>query len=277
MTSMRTPCRNGRNSAFANAMVSKWLPVVSILILCLPVACSHLAAPDIPKDVQAEKIVTGIVQGDSALTSFTCMAKIVLAMPDQPQRFFRVAIAGRQPKWLRMDLLTPFGGSSTTIASDGSHLFADIHSSGEFYERPIGRGDLSRFTGIDITVGELLDFLMGRIPVDKKYIARMVQGATMDPVQVELVDRRAIPRQRITLDEKYRPIRAQWLDEHGTPLRTLMFSGSMTIDGFVLPETIQLTAASQMGITLTIQRYNPNPAVSVGIFTLDGGKRTNER
>ena len=277
MTSMRTSHRNGWQSAFANAMVSKWLHMVSLLTMCLPVACSHLIAPTIPKDVKAEKIVSEVVQGNTALTGFTCVAKIVLAIPDQPVRSFRCAIAGRQNNRLRMDLLTPFGGSSATIASDGSHLFADIRSSGEFYKRRIGEGDLSRFAGIDLTVGELLNFLMGRVPVDTTHVARMVQGTTMGRIQVELIDRRTIVRQRITVDEAYRPIEAQWLDERKTPTRTLTFSGTMTTDGFVLPETIQLTAASGMRITLSIQRYKPNAAISDGIFTLDWGKRTNGR
>ena len=118
-------------------------------------------------------MVAGMKLTNADLTRFKCVGKIIISGPKQPAQSFRAAMAGQLSDRLRIDLLAPFGGSAGTVSSDGKHLFLVMHPSREYYKSRLGSGSLEQMIQIDVSVGDLLELLVGRIPIDAEFSARL--------------------------------------------------------------------------------------------------------
>lgn len=242
--------------------------LILILAAWLPCACARFGPPPIQRDMAAERVITGLRQTNAALTRFRCVAKVTLSGSQQPLQSFRAAIVGSLTDRFRMDLFAPLGGSAGTVASDGKHLFLVMHRSREYHKRRLGSGSLRRLIHMEITVGDLLELLMGRIPLDTELSPRLISDRDRDRTNLVLLDRRGRLRQRITLDASMRPESVVWFDNDEKPTRTLTLTGSQTLDGFVLPKHIDLSNASGQRVGVALDRYEANAAFDEKLFVL---------
>jgi hypothetical protein len=241
---------------------------VGVLILVLTTACSHFGTLPLPRDPAAEKMIETLKQTNIDLIRFKCVGKITVSGPKQPAKSYRSAIAGQLNDHLRIDLFAPFGGAAGSVASDGKHLFLVMHASGKYYKKRFQNGSLSRFVKMDVTVGDLLALLVGRIPIEDERIAQSMPLEDTDHSVVGLVDRRGNTRQKIILDTDGRPLRALWFDPHGKPMLALEISGQQIIDGFLIPTQVDLSAASGQTVSIRIERYQANPSLDKTLFVL---------
>lgn len=244
-----------------------WPLLILLLAALLPTACARLLAPEIQPDPFAERVAAELRQTNAGLNRFTCVGRLSLSGPNQPVQSFRAAMAGELTDRFRIDLLSAFGGSAGTVASDGRHLFWVMHASGEYHKRRLGDGSLRRLIQLNVTVSDLLELLVGRIPVDRSLIARVRPDADGAQIHLDWVDRWGLARQRITLDEALQPLRATWFDPHGDPIHWVVFSGRQISEGFVLPQRIDLFGASGEQVTVQLERYAANAPLKDGIFT----------
>ena len=262
LTCLRPRSLSDRLPAYA----SGWPALVLILTAWLPSACTRFTPPNIPRDMAAEQMVAELKLTNADLTRFKCVGKVTLSGPTQPSQSFRAAIAGQLSDRLRIDMLATFGGSTGTISSDGKHLFLVIHPSREYYKRRFGSGSLKPMMQINVTVGELLELLVGRIPMDVELSARLVPDENDPPHQLVLVDRWGRTRQRVTIDESMHPEASEWFDVDEEPIFSLTFTGAQTIDGYVLPKRIDLSDASGNRVSVTLDRYEANVRLDERVF-----------
>lgn len=245
-----------------------WSVLLLILAALLPTACTRFSPPDIQRDMAAEQMVARLRQTNAGLTRFKFVGKMTLSGPNRPAQSFRSAMAGQLSDCLRIDMLAPFGGSAGTVASDGEYLYLVMHPSREYYKRRFGNGSLRRMIQINVTVGDLLELLVGRIPVDAEFFARLLPDENEARTQLVLVDRWGKTRQRITVDNAMHPVRSVWLDSSQNPTYTLTVTGQQTIDGFVLPKRIELIAASGDRVSVALDRYEANAHFDESLFML---------
>jgi hypothetical protein len=243
--------------------------VILILAAWLPSACTRFIPPEIQPDIPAERVKAALVTANTGLTGFRCVAKITLSEPNRPKQSFRAAVAGQLTDHLRIDMFAPFGGSAGTVSSDGNHLFLVAYPSRDYHKKRIGNGSLRRIIKVDVTVGDLLELLVGRIPLDTALSARLIPDDGATRTRLALIDRWGRTRQEITLDEALHPVRAVWFDVHHHPIRSLVVSGRQTIDGFVLPSQIDLSAESGQRVSVALQRYEANVRFDESLFKLD--------
>jgi hypothetical protein len=239
-----------------------------MVALVMATACSHLVSFPLPRDPDAEKIIDTIKQANIDLVQFKCIGKITVSEPMQPVQSYRSAIAGKMNDHLRIDLFAPFGGAAGSVASDGNHLYLAMHASRKYYKKRFSNGSLYRFVKIDITVEDLLELLIGRIPVDDDRLAQSLPVGDTDSTGVCLVDRRGKIRQKILLDTDGRPYRAIWFDQHGKQMLALKINGHQAIDGFILPKKIKLLADSGQTVSIVIDRYQANAFLDETLFVL---------
>ncbi|MDX2452009.1 hypothetical protein [Desulfosarcina sp.] len=232
----------------------------------MPSACTRFSPPDIQRDMAAEQMVAGLRLTNADLTRFKCVGKIILSGPNQPAQTFRAALAGQLTDRLRIDMFAPFGGSAGTVSSDGKHLFLVMHPSREYYKRRFGSGSLEPVIKINVTVGDLLELLVGRIPMDTELLPRL--GVDENEVQphLVLVDRWGRTHQRVTVDDSMHPVASEWFDGHQKPVYSLTVSGTQIIDGFVLPKRIDLSGASGERVTVILDRYEANARFDDSLF-----------
>ena len=245
-----------------------WWALIVILTTWLPAACTRFYPPEGQRDLPAERMVAGLRETNTGLTRFKCVAKITLTDPNRPSQSFRAAMAGQLTDRLRIDMFAPFGGSSGTVSSDGEHLFFVAHPSREYYKKKFGNGSLRRVVQIDVTVGDLLELLVGRIPMDTALAARLTTDEENSRTQVILVDRWGRTRQQITVDASMHPVRSVWFDANQHPIQSLVLTGRQSIDGFTVPRRIDLSAASGERISVVLDRYEANARLDDGLFIL---------
>lgn len=253
-----------------------WLASLLILSAWLPSACTRFSGPRIQPDLAAEQIVDGLRRTNAGLTRFKIVGKMTLSGPNRPPQVFRAAMAGELSERLRIDMFAPFGGSTGTVSSDGEYLYLVMHSSREYYKRKFGNGSLKRIVRMNITVGDLLELLTGKIPMNADFSARLVPVAQLisnEAVEeahrsaLVLVDRRGRTRQRITLNDRMQPVRSVWLDSSQDPTHTVSLRGHQIVDGFVLPKRIDLIEASGERVSVVLDRYEANARLDGNLFS----------
>jgi hypothetical protein len=203
---------------------------------------------------------------NTELTRFKCVGKLTLVLPAQATQSFRAAVAGQLRQRLRIDMFAPFGGAAGTVSSDGDHLFVVMHSTREYHRKRFGSGSLRRFIQMDVTVEDLLEMMVGRIPMADGLSARTEQDADGYDSYLVLVDHRNRIRQRIAMDDSLMPVRSEWFDRSQQLAYTLTIIGRQVVAGFVLPERIDLASAHGGRLSLVLERYEANVQLNQKLF-----------
>jgi hypothetical protein len=219
-----------------------------------------------PSDPAAEEMVARLKATNAGLTRFKCLGKLTLAAAGQPVQSFRAAMAGALNDRLRIDMFAPFGGSAGTFSSDGKHLFLVWHPSGETYKKRYGGGNLRRMLQIDVSVDDLLELMVGRIPIEENRSARLEPVGEGDPVWLLFVDEKGRIRQRISVDAHNKPLRSEWFDSSQRVTHTLTINGRQVVDGFDLPQRIDLAGGKGERITMVLERYSANVPLDDQLF-----------
>jgi len=228
----------------------------------------RFSPPEAPRDAAAERMVAELRGTNVDLTRFKWVGKIIVSSSKQPAQSFRAAMAGQLPDHSRIDLFSAFGGSAGTVSSDGKHLFLVMHPSREYYKRRFGGGSLQALLKIDITVADLLELLVGRIPMDAEFSARLTSDGREGQTQLVLIDGWDRTRQRITVDASMHPVASVWFDSRQNPIYTVTIAETQIIDGYVLPKRIDLSRPSGRGVALILDRYEANARFDEKIFSL---------
>ena len=261
-------CRHHRGlSNHSFSFVTGWSAFILLMVVWLPIACTRLSPRDIQRDLAAEQMVAGLRSTNTNLTRFKCVAKIIISGPKQPLQSFRAAMAGHLSDRLRIDMFAPFGGSAGTMSSDGKHLFLVKHPSREYYKKRFGSGSLQQMIQIDLSVGDLLELLVGRIPVDTELSARLASDQHAGQSRLTMVDPWGRTRQRVVVDDSMHPASSVWFDRHQNRIYALTVDGKQTIDGFVLPRRIVLSGPSGERVSVTLDHYEVNAGFDDSLFT----------
>lgn len=267
MTHLYTNHYSRLTTVQSNSVLPKYFIVFLIALVCMLTACSRIAPYQTERDMAADRIVAEMKQINTGLERFKCVGKMNLTGTEWPLQSFRIAMAGKLTTQLRIDMLAPFGGSNGTFSSDGSHLFLVRHDSREYHKKRFGKGNLRRLLNIDINVGDLLELLVGRIPVDGDLFPRMDPGGDANQFIVNFHENSGKIRQRVIIDGAMKPVRSEWFDGNQRLTHALALSGHRNIDGFVLPTRIDLSAVSGGRLKVALDRYEPNAVINVNLFT----------
>ncbi len=243
-----------------------WLVIILVIAAWLTSSCARFSPPDSQRDLVAEQLVARLRSTNADLSRFKCVGKIIMTGPKQPLQSFRAAIAGQLSDRLRIDMFAPFGGSAGTVSSDGKHLFLVMHPSREYYKIRFGSGSLEQMIHIDVSVGDLLELLVGRIPMNAEFSARLAPDENEGQRDLILVDRWGRTRQRVTVDDSMHPVASAWFDGHRNTIYTLTVTGTQTIDGFVLPGQIDLSGPSGERVTVNLDRYEVDARFDDSLF-----------
>lgn len=246
------------------------LPVV-VLLLCVWMAlwgCAYGPAAEAERDPAAEALVARLKAANTDLTRFKCLGKMTLAAPGQPAQSFRAAFAGALNDCFRIDMFAPFGGSAGSFSSDGKHLFLVRHPSGEYYKKRFGNGNLQRLLKIHVSISDLLEVMMGRIPIDEKRTARLIPGSEDAGARLIFIDRKGRTRQKISVDTNNTPLRSEWFDSSRRPTHALVLKGRQVVDGYSLPRRIDLNDSKGDRVTVVLERYEANVPLDNQLFSL---------
>jgi hypothetical protein len=257
-------CR--KRSRSSHLAVSARTIITLVMAVWLTYGCAALIPPERQLDPEAEQTAARLRRINAELNRFKCVGKLTLVLPAQANQSFRAAMAGQLRQRLRIDMFAPFGGAAGTVSSDGEHLFVVMHPTREYHIKRFGSGSLRRFIQMDVTVEDLLEMMVGRIPMADGLFARTEQDDDGHDSYLVLVDHRNRIRQRITLDDSLMPVRSEWFDRSQQLDYTLAIVGRQVVAGFVLPERIDLASAQGGRLSVLLERYEANAQLDQKLF-----------
>ncbi len=77
----------------------------------------------------------------------------------------RMAWIAQRPDRLRLTILDPAGRPAALLATDGKSVWLDLRAEGKQYVKEARRFSLKRMVGIDVTLKDLIQVLLGEIPL----------------------------------------------------------------------------------------------------------------
>ncbi|MDL2269146.1 hypothetical protein LJC71_07695 [Desulfosarcina sp. OttesenSCG-928-A07] len=232
--------------------------------------CASLTPVARQPDPDAEAIVACLEKTNAGLSRFKGIGEIRISLPDQSVQVHRIAIAGEMKDHLRIDLLSPVGGSAVTFSSNGKHVFVIRHTPPvEYHKKRARSGIFRRLVGVDIQISDLLALFLGRIPIESGCTARMtVDDAGDVPSEgVSLADRKGRVRQQVFLDAEGNAENAVWFDKNGNPVHSLSCSGKYLVDEFVFFRQFELVTPDKTRLAVKMDRYFPGADMGEDLFS----------
>lgn len=237
------------------------------LALFLVNGCAFFSPVTILPDPEAEEILASLQGPNAALSRFKGIGQVRIFIPEQPVQTHRIAVAGEMADRLRIDLISPVGGSAATFSSDGRYFFIIRQTPAvEYHKKKVRPGLFRRLVGIDVQATDLLKVLSGQIPVESQCVARMSADRPLSGETVNLVDRKGRVRQRIVVDSDGKPVEVVWFDGGEKTLYTLHRSGEQKAGEFVFPRRVELFTPDGHRLVMTMDRYFPDATMDDNLF-----------
>ncbi len=139
------------------ALPRTWVVVVLALAGC---ALIRPAAPPIIGGVSTEQLLDGLAARRAALTSLRARARLKAGLAGM---WSRQAVLVQRPGEVRMDVLSPFG-LALALGAQRDLLWAYSPAEQVRYEGEASPQNLARFLGAPVSVGDLVDILLGLPP-----------------------------------------------------------------------------------------------------------------
>lgn len=143
---------------------------VSLLSLVLLLSCAQKTVDIDLTAINVPSFLARVRQADNGVRSVKGLAYVSIKAPGRSASFSQVTIA-EEPDLLRLEALAPFGRTAVMIISDGEKVHIISEREHQVFDSP-EEFDLSLFypeLPVKITVKNLVDLLLGRLPEDPEY------------------------------------------------------------------------------------------------------------
>jgi len=241
------------------------LTFIALLVLPLFSACSILTPPPRFEPDGAEEELSHLSRLNEGVTTFKGTGSLIITQKGETRRF-RIAWAGTTPDRLRLEILA----SATPVESlayDGKRLQLRSHmGSHSTYTKKVKNPSLASATGIPLTLSEIHALLSGKFAMGTFQCARLLTHAQGSATLILRIDRNS--KKTITLNSDRIPTGAT-LSAGNKQVYDLRLTPKTAPDGTNQFQTIDLTSAKGVKVTIRIDRMIVNPSVDKGIFTLD--------
>jgi len=254
----------GPRSREAGRALLVLIPLLLFLAACAPARRAPLPPP-LPKG-EAEALAARLADHNRTLVDFKGLGTVTLG--GAGGRAARVAWAGSRPGRLRIDVL---GGGlpAASVAGDGERFFLRQNRSGRVLSRPAVDPGLAPLLGLPVTVGDVLEALVGRVPEVPHDAVSAHADAAAGGVVLVLRQRWMGERARVRLADDGRSAQevAVFGVDGGLRYR-IAYRGSVAAGAFQVPRRIVI-ADDARTCTLEVERFWADAPVDPGAFVLE--------
>lgn len=245
-----------------------WRPVILLWLACLLLfpSCSGLGPA--PGDTGAAlDLARQATQHNESLTTCKGTGWIRLAASGENSRF-RVAWVASLPDRLRMTLLSS-GHPVATLIADGRQVTALSHT-GRYEPQVLRSPDpsLERLISVRVTLGDVIAFLSGRIPVEPFDAATATPLPASGETALSLARRWRGPLALIRLDANGDVIFFRPLNNREEPLYTVTLDDYRTVGQYRIPFHWTLSDAKGRTMILELSSYMADIPVKEAAFSL---------
>ncbi len=225
------------------------------------------AAPTIAPSPDA--LLAAIDERSAAVHTFRALAQMHYA-GESDRIAVKEIVAVERPNRLRIEMMSAFG-VALQIASDGARLCAYHRGDRTFYSGRATAANLSRFTRLDLELGDVVDLLIG-LPPHREWLGKpsmtFERPAGMWRVETSLRD-----GGRLTLwfdPDSLLPTRAMEATSTGAVRYTASYGQYDIVSGVLIPTSVRFEMPEQQAkIDLRYSDISLNARLAAGLFSFD--------
>lgn len=230
--------------------------------------CAHWQEADTPADLEGRRVVERLRAFNDGLQRCKGLGQVALVKGATTQRT-RLAWMARMPNKVRLEFLAVSGHPLAALASDGDHIYLRDIAGDRFHKNRYTRASLEPLVGVPVRLPELIDYLMGRVPLVDAERSLLMDNPAQDGYILELRRWWGETVQRIVLGPDGKRVRrVVHFDAEGAPAYWVEPGNWKTIDGFTFPGRLTVEAPTGERIEIRLERFWPNAAIDEGAFRL---------
>ena len=271
------------------------LPTILFICIFFISACTSLShrISEEPKEFhsssEAEAIISTLRSQNHTLKTTKGVGKITFL---EKETSARIAWIVSTPDKIRITLSSVSGHPMISAASDGQWFYLFSHATGDFYKKRPTNFNMKRFFSISIKSEDIVNILLGRIPVaeydsvglmeDRSIKGRPVNNSKSVEVSslnkdikgnknglvLLLKNKWGNVREKIYLNDRLDAHKIEMFDSTGALMYRLELIRMQEIKSYRVPYRLKVSNDNGMGFQLDLDRYWTEAAVSPSVFTL---------
>jgi hypothetical protein len=238
---------------------------------------------------EAKEIISILVSQNHTLKTIKGVGKITFL---EKEITTRIAWVASTPDKIRITLSSVSGHPMISAATDGQWFYFFSHATGDFYKKRPTNFNMKRFFSISIKSEDIVNILLGRIPVVEYDSAglmedRSIKGlSAINSKSVEvsslnkdikgnknssvllLKNKWGNVREKIYLNDRQDAHKIEMFDSTGALVYRLELIRMQEIQSYRVPYRLKVSNDDGMGFQLDLDRYWADAVVSPSVFTL---------
>ena len=272
----------------------------TILIICIFFfsACTGLSpkiseeSKDFRSPSEAKAIISILKSQNPKLKTIKGVGRITFLEKEEKEMTSRIAWVASTPDKIRITLSSVSGHPMISAASDGQWFYFVSHASGDFYKKRPSNFNMKRFFLISIKSEDLVNILLGRIPLanydslnfveDRSLRGRSgkdFESAGFSSLNKDIKENKNSSvlllknkwgniREKIYLSDRDDVYKVEMFDSTGTLVYRLELIGMQEIKSYRVPYRLRVSNDDGAGFQLDLDRYWADATVSPSVFTL---------
>lgn len=240
------------------------LSFLSLLVLlngCVPTP-GRLLLPD--QLLMHQKILQRMRERTQGIHTLSGIARLAI-QTSQGRDSTEEVILLQPPDAIRLESWNSMGGLQLLMISKGKKGVFVVPGEFKTYEFASEPGPLKRLLGLDLSIRDLLQILMGAPPIPPlepdQILTELETGGTVLEI---LQGSRVI--QKVWIDLSGRIVRWERLDAKGNPMESLVFDDFQEVEGISMPFHIAYTGSGGVELTLRYRSLLLNQSIEDRLF-----------
>jgi len=274
------------------------LPTILFICIFFISACTSLShriseeSTECRSPSEAKAIISILKSQNHKLKTIKGVGRITFLEKEEKDMTTRIAWVASTPDKIRITLSSVSGHPMISAASDGQWFYFVSHASGDFYKKRPTNFNMKRFFSISIKSEDLVNILLGRIPVVEYDSTDLMEdrslkgrsGKDFESVEVSSLNKDIIGNknssvlllknkwgnviEKIYLNDRQDAHKIEMFDSAGALVYRLELIRMQEIKSYRVPYRLKVSNDDGAGFQLDLDRYWADAAVSPSVFTL---------
>ena len=271
------------------------LPTILFICIFFISACTSLShriseeSKEFRSPSEAKAIISILKSQNHKLKTIKGVGRITFL---EKEMATRIAWVASTPDKIRITLSSVSGHPMISAASDGQWFYFVSHASGDFYKKRPTNFNMKRFFSISIKSEDLVNILLGRIPVVKYDSTDLMEdrslkgrsGKDFESVEVSSLNKDIIGNknssvlllknkwgnvlEKIYLNDRQDAHKIEMFDSTGALVYRVELIKMQEIKSYRVPYRLKVLNDDGAGFQLDLDRYWADASVSPSVFTL---------
>ncbi|MGB2688847.1 MAG: hypothetical protein WBC36_07665 [Desulfobacterales bacterium] len=271
------------------------LPTILFICIFFISACTSLShriseeSKEFRSPSEAKAIISILKSQNHKLKTIKGVGRITFL---EKEMATRIAWVASTPDKIRITLSSVSGHPMISAASDGQWFYFVSHASGDFYKKRPTNFNMKRFFSISIKSEDLVNILLGRIPVVEYDSTDLMEdrslkgrsGKDFESVEVSSLNKDIIGnknssvlllknkwgnvREKIYLNDRQDAHKIEMFDSTGALVYRVELIKMQEIKSYRVPYRLKVLNDDGAGFQLDLDRYWADASVSPSVFTL---------